>query len=101
MHKFVANYINSTMTLFLCLSFCLLASLHSAAAELQTLHHQLGGESLSLLVVGDWGRRGAYNQSRVALQVLLSFLSPLDHFHPQISTYLQIFIMLHLRTKIQ
>ncbi|WOG83611.1 hypothetical protein DCAR_0102788 [Daucus carota subsp. sativus] len=63
MHKY------STMTLFLCLSFCLLASLHSAAAELQTLHHQLGGESLSLLVVGDWGRRGAYNQSRVALQM--------------------------------
>lgn len=57
------------MSLLLCLLCCLLVSLHSAAAELQTFHHQLGGESLSLLVVGDWGRRGAYNQSQVAHQM--------------------------------
>ncbi|KAK1385306.1 hypothetical protein POM88_023041 [Heracleum sosnowskyi] len=39
-----------------------------SVSELQTFRHQLGGESLSLLVVGDWGRRGAYNQSQVAHQ---------------------------------
>lgn len=27
--------------------------------------------SLSFLVIGDWGRRGAYNQSEVAVQVIV------------------------------
>jgi tartrate-resistant acid phosphatase type 5 len=42
-----------------------------AAAELPRLEHHpaKNGGSLSLLVVGDWGRKGAYNQSRVAEQV--------------------------------
>lgn len=41
-----------------------------AAAELVRLEHPAKNDgSLSLLVVGDWGRKGAYNQSRVAEQV--------------------------------
>lgn len=41
-----------------------------AAGELARLEHTAkNGGSLSLLVVGDWGRKGTYNQSRVAEQV--------------------------------
>ncbi|XP_043806751.1 purple acid phosphatase 4 isoform X1 [Manihot esculenta] len=40
------------------------------AAELQRFQNAAKGDgSLSLLVVGDWGRKGAYNQSHVALQM--------------------------------
>lgn len=96
MHKFLANYIHftknyKTMSLLLWLCCCLLVGLHSAAAEFQTFHHQLGSESLSLLVVGDWGRRGAYNQSQVAHQVVLLFYFFLFTFFTYILTYLQIF----------
>ncbi|XP_074345800.1 purple acid phosphatase 3-like isoform X2 [Apium graveolens] len=74
MHKFLTNHIHftinyRTMSLLLWICCCLLVSLHSATSELQTLHHQLSSESLSLLVVGDWGRRGAYNQSQIAHQM--------------------------------
>ncbi|KAF2316670.1 hypothetical protein GH714_042011 [Hevea brasiliensis] len=42
-----------------------------SAAEFQRFQHAAKGDgSLSLLAVGDWGRRGAYNQSHVALQDL-------------------------------
>ena len=47
-----------------------------AGAELETLVHHpdaKGQDSsaflLSFLVVGDWGRKGTYNQSQVAFQV--------------------------------
>ncbi|KAM0908618.1 hypothetical protein ACQ4PT_015318 [Festuca glaucescens] len=41
-----------------------------AAAELERVEHPAKNDgSLSLLVVGDWGRKGAYNQSRVADQM--------------------------------
>jgi tartrate-resistant acid phosphatase type 5 len=41
-----------------------------AAAELTRMEHPAKNDgSLSLLVVGDWGRKGTYNQSRVAEQV--------------------------------
>lgn len=41
-----------------------------AAAALPRLEHPAKNDgSLSLLVVGDWGRKGACNQSRVAEQV--------------------------------
>ncbi|XP_066354382.1 purple acid phosphatase 4-like [Miscanthus floridulus] len=41
-----------------------------AAAELVRLEHPAKNDgSLSLLVVGDWGRKGTYNQSRVAQQM--------------------------------
>ncbi|XP_052206020.1 uncharacterized protein LOC127810528 isoform X2 [Diospyros lotus] len=41
-----------------------------SAAELPRFHHpSKAGGSLSFLVVGDWGRKGLYNQSRVAFQM--------------------------------
>ncbi|KAJ8646826.1 hypothetical protein MRB53_008574 [Persea americana] len=42
----------------------------SSFAEFQRLNHGAKASgSLSFLVVGDWGRRGAYNQSQVATQM--------------------------------
>lgn len=42
----------------------------SASAELQRFTHSSKHDaSLSFLVIGDWGRRGAYNQSEVAFQM--------------------------------
>ncbi|KAJ8751457.1 hypothetical protein K2173_016668 [Erythroxylum novogranatense] len=61
-----------------------------AISELQRFKHPTKGDGyLSLLVVGDWGRRGAYNQSEVALQVgiigekldLDLVISTGDHFY--------------------
>ena len=41
-----------------------------AAAELERLEHPAKDDgSLSLLVIGDWGRKGTFNQSMVADQV--------------------------------
>nr|CAB3496539.1 unnamed protein product [Digitaria exilis] len=41
-----------------------------AAGELERLEHPAKNDgSLSVLVVGDWGRKGTYNQSRVAEQM--------------------------------
>ena len=51
----------------------------SVAAELPRLEQPAKNDgSLSLLVVGDWGRRGGYNQSKVAAQVrqLSSLFNP-------------------------
>ncbi|CAB4295874.1 unnamed protein product [Prunus armeniaca] len=49
-----------------CLSLCLVGSV----AELQRFEHPPKADgSLSFLVVGDWGRRGLYNQSQVAFQM--------------------------------
>ncbi|KAB2090056.1 hypothetical protein ES319_A03G101400v1 [Gossypium barbadense] len=40
------------------------------SAEFQRFQHPVKADgSLSFLVIGDWGRKGAYNQSQVALQV--------------------------------
>ncbi|XP_040374762.1 purple acid phosphatase 4 [Rosa chinensis] len=48
-----------------CLSLCLVAK-----ADLQPFQQQANADgSLSFLVVGDWGRRGLYNQSKVATQM--------------------------------
>lgn len=39
-------------------------------AELQRFHHPMkNDDSVNLLVIGDWGRNGNYNQSQVAAQV--------------------------------
>ncbi|KAK9276622.1 hypothetical protein L1049_006158 [Liquidambar formosana] len=40
------------------------------SAELERFQHPAKGDgSLSFLVIGDWGRKGGYNQSEVALQM--------------------------------
>ncbi|XP_058731176.1 purple acid phosphatase 8-like [Vicia villosa] len=42
----------------------------SSSAEFQLFEHAPKSDgSLSFLVIGDWGRRGAYNQSQVAFQM--------------------------------
>lgn len=65
----------NTSLFFFCAIVLALVSLSSCAADadhdLRRLQHastKVDG-SLSFLVVGDWGRRGAYNQSQVALQM--------------------------------
>ena len=51
-----------------------LCFLSCAFAELQRFEHAPKSDgSLSFLVVGDWGRRGDYNQSQVATQVGIGF----------------------------
>ncbi|XP_052206024.1 purple acid phosphatase 3-like [Diospyros lotus] len=58
---------SSRLSVFLLAVFLALAG---AGAELRRLDHPAKADgSLSLLVVGDWGRRGTYNQSRVAYQM--------------------------------
>ncbi|KAA8529876.1 hypothetical protein F0562_034520 [Nyssa sinensis] len=66
----VALFINKTMVLssiltaILCLCFAL------AGADLQIFEHPAKPDgSLSVMVVGDWGRRGTHNQSEVARQM--------------------------------
>lgn len=45
-------------------------------AELKRFDHPAKGDgTLSFLVIGDWGRRGWYNQSQVANQVLINYKS--------------------------
>lgn len=56
----------SFLVAVLCICLCFL----SVSAELRRLEHPLKEDgSLSFLVVGDWGRKGAYNQSQVAHQM--------------------------------
>ncbi|KAK4750981.1 hypothetical protein SAY87_004463 [Trapa incisa] len=57
------------MILGLCL-FLILCFLPVNNTELQRFEHPVvkGDGSMSFLVIGDWGRRGEYNQSEVAAQ---------------------------------
>lgn len=58
------------MAVALVLSLVCSSLIVSSTAELQKLEHSIKADgSLSLLVVGDWGRKGAYNQTHVAAQV--------------------------------
>lgn len=46
------------------------------SAVLQRLEHPVKADgSLSLVVIGDWGRKGTYNQSEVATQVFVTHSS--------------------------
>ncbi|CAL4938464.1 unnamed protein product [Urochloa decumbens] len=60
----------AAMALAILAAAALLCDCDTAAAALPLLDHPAKSDgSLSLLVVGDWGRKGAYNQSRVAEQM--------------------------------
>jgi len=64
----------ATVAMGMVLAFVAVAALCCApgAAELPRLEHHRAnndGGSLKLLVVGDWGRKGTHNQSRVAEQM--------------------------------
>ncbi|KAL2615187.1 hypothetical protein AAZV13_08G051600 [Glycine max] len=55
-----------TFTIIISFGLCILY----ASAELQRLSHSSKHDgALSFLVLGDWGRRGAYNQSQVSFQM--------------------------------
>ncbi|XP_073109952.1 purple acid phosphatase 17-like isoform X1 [Elaeis guineensis] len=59
-----------SITLFLILLWGSTILFLSSSAELQRFTHPAKSDgSLSLLAVGDWGRRGTYNQSQVAYQM--------------------------------
>ena len=60
-----------SMLFFLLFTANLWLCLVPSTAELQRFEHPVKvEESLSFLVVGDWGRKGLYNQSAVAIQVI-------------------------------
>ncbi|GMY18136.1 purple acid phosphatase 8-like isoform X1 [Fagus crenata] len=59
-----------SMLFFLLFTANLWLCLVPSTAELQRFEHPVKvEESLSFLVVGDWGRKGLYNQSAVAIQM--------------------------------
>lgn len=65
----MARFLKISMVLCLCF-FVIGCSFSTSMADLRTFHHPSRGDgSLSFLVVGDWGRRGDFNQSRVASQM--------------------------------
>lgn len=63
---------NKSMALYLVLVICSFGLCFvSTHAELQRFGQPAKTEgTLSFLVLGDWGRKGAFNQSEVAVQVL-------------------------------
>nr|XP_010939979.1 purple acid phosphatase 17 [Elaeis guineensis] len=66
----MASLCSETMALALVLLVGGLSFVLPSSAELQRLQHPLKHDgSLSLLVIGDWGRKGQYNQSEVATQM--------------------------------
>ncbi|OAY80165.1 Purple acid phosphatase 3 [Ananas comosus] len=66
----VTSISDTTMALVLILSILLVFCSGPAIAELTRIDQPTKSDgSLSLLVVGDWGRRGNYNQSLVATQM--------------------------------
>ncbi|OAY80164.1 Purple acid phosphatase 3 [Ananas comosus] len=66
----VTSISDTTMALVLILSILLVFCSAPAVAELARIDQPTKSDgSLSLLVVGDWGRRGNYNQSLVATQM--------------------------------
>ncbi|RWW19291.1 hypothetical protein GW17_00016666 [Ensete ventricosum] len=73
----MAGFARETMALAI-----LLLAILACSAELQRFESPVKPDgSLSMLVVGDWGRKGQFNQSQVATQVLslgdvLAQLSP-------------------------
>lgn len=56
------------------ISLCFV-SVSARSGLLQRLEHPVKADgSLSLMVIGDWGRKGTYNQSQVATQVFILYL---------------------------
>ncbi|KAK4778510.1 hypothetical protein SAY86_006038 [Trapa natans] len=59
-----------TLRLFLVLLLTFVCFPPASYAELQRFEQPIKGDgSVSFLVIGDWGRRGEYNQSEVAIQM--------------------------------
>ncbi|RWW44520.1 hypothetical protein BHE74_00049711 [Ensete ventricosum] len=69
----MAGFARETMALAI-----LLLAILACSAELQRFESPVKPDgSLSILVVGDWGRKGQFNQSQVATQVLSLFCDSL------------------------
>ena len=65
------------------------AAASSVAAELPRLEQSPKADgSLTILAVGDWGRHGEFNQSRVAAQVYMYLRVLLHHAELHTSTLL-------------
>ncbi|XP_043722856.1 purple acid phosphatase 3-like [Telopea speciosissima] len=60
---------NRSMALCLLWSATLALCLVSSLANLHRINHPVNSDSLRILVVGDWGRKGHYNQTLVADQM--------------------------------
>jgi tartrate-resistant acid phosphatase type 5 len=72
MAGFCDHAIAMSMSLRCMVFFCV--CFLSISAELQRFEHPIKPDgSLSFLVIGDWGRRGYFNQSKVADQVSFFF----------------------------
>ncbi|XP_010936863.1 purple acid phosphatase 3 [Elaeis guineensis] len=66
----MANLCSKSMALGLVLLLVALSSFLGSSADLQRLEHPLKHDgSLRVVVIGDWGRKGEYNQSEVATQM--------------------------------
>ncbi|KAL2478840.1 Purple acid phosphatase 17 [Forsythia ovata] len=64
----MASLCNKTMVLCLWLTINFLST--TISSELQRFEHPIrGDQTLKFLVIGDWGRNGAFNQSEVAFQM--------------------------------
>lgn len=64
-------YENKTMNIVFCLWLATISLICGQIyAKLPKFEHPTKGDgTLKFLVVGDWGRKGEYNQSKVAFQV--------------------------------
>jgi tartrate-resistant acid phosphatase type 5 len=72
--KAMASFNEKSMNVYFIFTIIFGLGFLQANAELQKFTHTPKPDgSLSFLVVGDWGRRGEYNQSDVALQVRFIF----------------------------
>ncbi|CAJ2677713.1 unnamed protein product [Trifolium pratense] len=70
MARCLLNQHKLSSLIFTVIVLCLLANHSSIAEKLPRLEHQrVNQQSLNFLVIGDWGRKGDYNQSYVANQM--------------------------------
>ncbi|KAG8634800.1 hypothetical protein MANES_17G087801v8 [Manihot esculenta] len=79
-HNSTMAFTKPTMLSLIFAAFIICFCFSSSLAELQRFQQPLKSDgSLSFLVIGDWGRRGLFNQSEVASQVLSCFSFSLLH----------------------
>lgn len=85
----MAASLASSLALLAPLTLAVMMCSGSARAELERFEHSPKPDgSLSFLVVGDWGRRGFYNQTEVALQVIILFF-----YKSSLALYLSLFTL--------
>lgn len=66
----MAKFSKNSMVLCFLVAIVFVISSASASTRLKKFNHPTKGDgTLNFLVIGDWGRRGTYNQSHVARHV--------------------------------